>query len=131
MQKIFSSKSGWFFLLIGLILVNVLASFWPLRLDLTSENRYTLSRPVKKMLGNIHDEVRIDIYLQGNLKSGLRKLKNSTEALLQEFNDYAHGNIKYRFVDPVAGGDDSARMKILDSLSRMGIQPMTQVAQVK
>ena len=61
------------------------------------------------MLGNIHDEVRIDIYLQGNLKSGLRKLKNSTEALLQEFNDYADGNIQYRFVDPVAGGDDSSR----------------------
>lgn len=131
MQKIFSSKSGWFFLLIGLILVNILASFWPLRLDLTSEKRYTLSAPVKKMLGNIHDQVRIDIYLQGNLKSGLRKLKNSTEAMLQEFNDYADGNIRYRFVDPVAGGDDSARMLILDSLSRMGIQPMTQVAQVK
>ena len=43
MQKIFSSKSGWFFLLIGLILVNILASFWPLRFDLTSEKRYTLS----------------------------------------------------------------------------------------
>jgi len=119
MQKIFSSKSGWLFSLTGLILVNVLASFWPLRFDLTSEGRYTLSAPVRKMLGNIHDEVRIDIYLQGNLKSGLRKLKNSTEALLQEFNDYAHGNIKYRFVDPVAGGDDSVRMKILDSLSRL------------
>ena len=129
MQKIFSSKSGWLFSLTGLILVNVLASFWPLRFDLTSEGRYTLSAPVRKMLGNIHDEVRVDIYLQGNLKSGLRKLKNSTEAILQEFNDYANGNIQYRFVDPVAGGDDSTRLKILDSLSRMGIQPMTQVAQ--
>jgi len=131
MQKIFSSKSGWLFSLTGLILVNVLASFWPLRFDLTSEGRYTLSAPVRKMLGNIHDEVRVDIYLQGNLKSGLRKLKNSTEAILQEFNDYANGNIQYRFVDPVAGGDDSTRLKILDSLSRMGIQPMTQVAQAK
>jgi gliding-associated putative ABC transporter substrate-binding component GldG len=131
MQKIFFSKWGWFFLLIGLLLVNILASFWPLRFDLTSEKRYTLSEPVKQMLGRIHDEVRVDIYLQGNLKSGLRKLKNSTEAILQEFNDYADGNIKYRFVDPVAGADDSTRMTIMDSLSRMGIQPMTQVAQVK
>ncbi|HVU83300.1 MAG TPA: gliding motility-associated ABC transporter substrate-binding protein GldG [Puia sp.] len=131
MQKIFFSKWGWFFLLIGLLLVNILASFWPLRFDLTSEKRYTLSEPVKQMLGRIHDEVRVDIYLQGNLKSGLRKLKNSTEAILQEFNDYADGNIKYRFVDPVTGADDSTRMTIMDSLSRMGIQPMTQVAQVK
>jgi gliding-associated putative ABC transporter substrate-binding component GldG len=131
MHKIFTSKSGWFYLLIVVILVNILASFWSLRFDLTSEKRYTLSAPVKQMLKHIHHEVNIDIYLQGNLKSGLRKLRNNTEALLQEFNDYADGNIHYRFVDPVAGGDDSTRTMILDSLSRMGIQPMTQVAQAK
>lgn len=131
MHKIFSSKPGWFYLLIVLLLVNILASFWPLRFDLTNEKRYTLSAPVKQMLQHIHDEVNIDIYLQGNLKSGLRKLSNSTEALLQEFNDYADGNIHYRFVDPVAGGDDTTRAMMLDSLSRMGIQPMTMVAQAK
>jgi gliding-associated putative ABC transporter substrate-binding component GldG len=131
MRKIFYSKSGWFYLLVLLVLVNIGASFIPLRFDLTSEKRYTLSAPVKRMLRGIHDEVNIDVYLQGNLKSGLRKLRNSTEALLQEFNDYADGNIHYRFIDPVAGGDDSSRGMILDSLSRMGIQPMTVVAQAK
>ncbi len=131
MHKIFSSKSGWFYLLILLVLINIMASFWSLRFDLTSEKRYTISEPVKKMLGRIHDDVNIDIYLQGDLKSGLHKLRNSTEALLQDFNDYADGNIHYRFVDPIAGGDDSARAMILDSLARMGIQPMTQVAQAK
>ncbi|HEY4153808.1 MAG TPA: gliding motility-associated ABC transporter substrate-binding protein GldG [Puia sp.] len=131
MNKIFSFNSGWLFPLLLLILINAGASFWSLRFDLTSEKRYTLSAPVKKMLNNIHDQVNIDIYLQGNLKSGLRKLRNSTEALLQEFNDYADGNIHYRMVDPVAGGDDSTRSMILDSLGRMGIQPMTLVAQAK
>jgi len=131
MQKIFSSKSGWFYLLIVLLVINIGASFWSLRFDLSSEKKYTLSAPVKQMLRNVHDEVNIDIYLQGNLKSGLRKLRNSTEALLQDFNDYADGNIHYRFVDPVAGGDDTTRAMILDSLSRMGIQPMTVVAQAK
>ncbi|MDP4128980.1 MAG: gliding motility-associated ABC transporter substrate-binding protein GldG [Bacteroidota bacterium] len=131
MQKIFSSKSGWFYLLIVLLVINIGASFWSLRFDLSSERKYTLSAPVKQMLRNVHDEVNIDIYLQGNLKSGLRKLRNSTEAVLQDFNDYADGNIHYRFVDPVAGGDDTTRAMILDSLSRMGIQPMTVVAQAK
>ena len=83
------------------------------------------------MLGRIHDQVNIDILLEGNLKSGLRKLRNSTEDLLQEFNEYADGNIHYRLIDPVAGGDDTSRAIILDSLSKMGIQPMTQVAQSK
>src|ERR1700709_2909046 len=98
---------------------------------MTSEKKFTLTNPVKKMLGRIHEQVNIDILLEGNLKSGLRKLRNSTEALLQEFNEYADGNIHYRLIDPAAAGDDTSRALILDSLARIGIQPMTQIAQSK
>jgi ABC-2 type transport system permease protein len=131
MQKLFNSGFGWLYLLIGIILLNILVSHTNIRYDMTSEKRFTLSKPVKIMLGSIHEPVNIDILLEGNLKSGLRKLRNSTEALLQEFNEYADGNINYRLIDPVAGGDDSSRASILDSLAKMGIQPMTQVAQSK
>lgn len=131
MQKLFNSRFGWFFLLIAIVIVNVLASFVNARYDMTSERRYTLTTPVKNLLGRIHEQVNVDILLEGNLKSGLRKLRNSTESLLQEFNEYAQGNIHYRLIDPVAGGDDTTRALILDSLARMGIQPMTQIAQSK
>jgi ABC-2 type transport system permease protein len=131
MQKIFNSRFGWLYLLIGIIILNILASYLNARYDMTSEKRFTLSRPVKNMLSRVHESVNIDILLEGNLKSGLRKLRNSAEALLQEFNEYADGNIHYRFVDPVAGGDDTSRAIILDSLAKMGIQPMTQTAQSK
>jgi ABC-2 type transport system permease protein len=131
MRKLSHARFGWFYLLIGAIFLNILASFVDTRYDMTSEKRYTLTRPVKNMLGRIHEQVNIDILLEGNLKSGLRKLRNSTEALLQEFNEYADGNIHYRLIDPVAGGDDTSRAIILDSLAKMGIQPMTQVAQSK
>jgi ABC-2 type transport system permease protein len=131
MQKMFNSKFGWLYLIIGVIFLNILASFLRARFDMTSEKRYTLTKPVKNMLGRIHEQVNIDILLEGNLKSGLRKLRNSTEALLQEFNEYADGNIHYRLIDPVAGGDDTSRAIVLDSLAKMGIQPMTQVAQSK
>ncbi len=131
MQKLFRSRFGWFYLLTGIILINLLFSRVNSRYDMTSEKRFTLTAPVKSMLGRVHDQVNIDILLEGNLKSGLRKLRNSTEAILQEFNEYAGGNIHYRLIDPVADGDDSSRALILDSLARMGIQPMTQVAQSK
>ena len=131
MQKLFNSRFGWFYLLIGIIFLNILASYVNARYDMTSEKRYTLTPAVKNMLGRVHEQVNIDILLEGNLKSGLRKLRNSTEAMLQEFNEYADGNIHYRLVDPVAGGDDTSRAIILDSLAKMGIQPMTQIAQSK
>src|SRR5579863_9413382 len=131
MQKLFNSRFGWFYLLIVIILLNILAAQVKARYDMTSEKRFTLTKPVKNMLGRLHEQVNIDILLEGNLKSGLRKLRNSAEDLLQEFNEYADGNIHYRLVDPVAGGDDTSRALILDSLAKMGIQPMTQVAQSK
>lgn len=131
MKKHFNSGSGWLYLLIGTIILNILASYVNARIDLTSEKRFTLTPAVKKMLGRVHEQVNIDILLEGNLKSGLRKLRNSTESLLEEFNEYADGNIHYRLIDPVAGGDDTSRAIILDSLAKMGIQPMTQIAQSK
>src|SRR5450755_2801183 len=131
MQKLINSRFGWVYLLAIVVLANILASQVNTRYDMTSEKRYTLSPPVKTMLGRIHEPLNIDILLEGNLKSGLRKLRNSTEALLQEFNEYADGNIHYRLIDPVAGGDDTTRAIILDSLAKMGIQPMTQIAQSK
>src|SRR5450432_132974 len=131
MQQLFNSRFGWFYLLIGIVMLNILASHVNARYDMTSEKRYTLTGPVKKMLGRVNGQVNIDILLEGNLKSGLRKLRNSTESLLQEFNEYADGNIHYRLIDPVAEGDDSSRSNMLDSLAKMGIQPMTQVAQSK
>ncbi len=131
MKKLFNSGFGWLFFLLAILFLNVLASLVNARYDMTTEKRYTLTVPVKKMLGRVHEQINIDILLDGNLKSGLRKLRNSTEALLQEFNEYADGNIHYRLVDPVAGGDDTSRAIILDSLAKMGIQPMTQIAQSK
>jgi gliding-associated putative ABC transporter substrate-binding component GldG len=130
-MQLLDRKYGWLYLLVGVVFLNILASYVNIRLDMTSEKRFTLSKPVRQMLTRIHDQVNVDILLDGNLKSGLRKLRNSTEDLLQEFNEYAGGNIHYRLIDPVAGMDDTSRALFLDSLSRMGIQPMTQVAQTR
>lgn len=123
------SKYNWLFLLLILAAVNFIASQWHYRLDLTQEKRYTLSEPTKKLLGNLDDEVTIDVFLKGDLKAGIRKLKNSTSDLLQEFNEYGKGRIYFRFIDPLTELGDTAKAVLLDSLRRMGIQPMTQVAQ--
>ena len=37
MKKISNAKFGWFYLLLGVILLNILASFLNLRYDMTSE----------------------------------------------------------------------------------------------
>jgi ABC-2 type transport system permease protein len=122
---------SWLALLVVLLLLNLGASRFHYRLDLTHEKRYTLSTPTRELLRNLDDDVQVDFFLQGDLKAGFRKLSKSTQELLQEFNEYADGRIRIRVTDPLAGLDDTTKMRTLDSIQRMGIQPKTQVAQSK
>ena len=125
------SGSGWIFLLVLLVVVNWLASLWHFRLDLTREKRYTLSVPTRNLLAKLDDDIQVDLFLEGDLKAGIRKLSRSSQELLQEFNEYCGGKIRVHAFDPLADRDDSAKAAFLDSLRRMGIQPWTQVAQSK
>ncbi len=121
---------GWIVgLIAGLVAINGLAEIAHYRLDLTAEKRYTLSKPTKEMLARLDDDVQVDFFLEGHLTAGIRKLAGSSQELLQDFNEYCGGKIRVHAFDPLANLDDSAKQNFLDSMSRMGIQPMTQVAQ--
>lgn len=126
-----SSKYGWLILIVLLVLVNLLAGHFHYRIDLTQEKRYTLSNPTRTLLEKLDDDVEVDFFLAGDLKAGIRQLSKSTQELLQEFNEYCDGKIRVRTFDPLTTLDDSAKTGFLDSLRKMGIQPMTQVAQSK
>jgi gliding-associated putative ABC transporter substrate-binding component GldG len=117
-------------MLVLLIAVNLGAAVLHFRLDLTAEKRYTLSKPTKEMLARLDGDVQVDFFLEGNLKAGVRQLAKSSLEMLQDFNDYCGGKIRIHAFDPLASLDDSAKQSFLDSMSHMGIQPMTQVAQV-
>ena len=131
MNKLASSKYWWIYLIIALVLINLLASQFHYRWDLTKEKRYTQGEPTKQLLRNLDDNINVDVFLKGNLKAGIKKLSKSTEELLNEFKENSNGKIHFRFFDPLADLDDSAKKTLVDSLNRMGIQPMTQVAQSK
>jgi ABC-2 type transport system permease protein len=131
-RRVKTEKTGWgpASLLIVLAGVNVAAAFVHFRLDLTAERRYTLSRPTTAMLSRLDDDVQVDLYLGGNLKAGIRQLAKSTQEELQAFNEYCGGRVRVHTFDPLAKLDDSAKQAFLDSMSVMGIQPKTEVAQV-
>jgi ABC-2 type transport system permease protein len=131
MNKLASSKYWWLYLIIIIVAINFIASQFHYRLDLTKEKRYTLSEPTKKLLRSLDDNINIDIFLKGDLKAGIKKLSKGTEELLSEFKEYGRGKIHFRFFDPLTDLDDSAKKLLIDSLNKMGIQPMTQVAQSK
>jgi ABC-2 type transport system permease protein len=131
MKKMLAAKYWWIPLIGLLLLINVLASFFSARADLTAEKRFTLSQPTRKMLKNIDGQVNIKVFLEGDLPKDFKKLRNSTAELLQEFKDIGRQNIRYVFEKAGEGLVDSAKTGFLDSLARLGIHGYNIKAQVK
>ncbi len=114
-------------LLIG---INLLASLWHQRIDLTAEKRFTLSASTKKLLKQLDGEVTVDILLKGEFPSAFKKLANSAGETLQEFKEIAGNKITYRFVLPDDGIDDSFT-KYGDTAAFLGIEPINLKVQLK
>jgi gliding-associated putative ABC transporter substrate-binding component GldG len=107
-QKILASKYGWLLLLVGLFLVNFLASSYHTRFDLTKEKRYTLSKATKDLLTNLTAPVEIEVFLEGDFPAGFRKLANSTREFLANCKEYAGPYLQVKFTDPFKQANDSA-----------------------
>lgn len=130
-KNLLSNKFYWIFLLLVVIAVNWLAELAPLRLDLTAEGRYTLSSPTRKLLNTIEEPIQIDVLLSGDLPAGFKKLASSTEDLLREFKAVGKSNLRFQFIKPGEGLNDTAKAILYDSLSQLGLNPTNIKAQTK
>jgi ABC-2 type transport system permease protein len=99
MNKLLSHKYGWLLLLIALVLINVAASRLRVRLDMTAEQRYSLSAPTRSLLKNMEEPVTVDVLLTGEFPAVFRKLQKSTDDLLQVMKAYAGNNLIIRYTD--------------------------------
>jgi ABC-2 type transport system permease protein len=125
------TKYWWCILLVAVIAVNYLASFVHYRVDLTTEKRYTLSAPTKRLLRNLNDQVNIDVYLAGDLPADFRNLRNNAEELLQEFKETGNNNLIFRFHRPGEGLSDTAKQNLLIHLDSLGLRPTNVRVQTK
>ena len=125
------AKYGLMGLLVLIVAINMVASLFHFRIDLTSEKRYTLSTPTKRLLGSLKEPVSITLFLAGDMPAGFKKLANSSGELLQEFKENGQGNILYKFEKPGDGMDDTLKNSFIDSLHRLGLNPINVKAQLK
>lgn len=128
-NKIWSSRFWWLFLLIVVIAVNFLASSFHTRFDLTKEKRYTLSKTTTQLLKGLEEPVFIDVFLKGDFPSGFKKLSLTTSELLKEFKENGKRNIIYNFHEPneIVNGD----RRFADTLVSMGAAPINLTVQLK
>jgi len=113
-----------FALIVIVLLINFLGSFYFKRFDLTAEKRYTISESTKNLLKNIDEEILFKVYFEGNFNPGFTRLKNETREILDEFRAYSDNNIQYEFIDPAdAGLTNEEKDNIQKQLYEKGIIP--------
>ncbi|HEY4652724.1 MAG TPA: gliding motility-associated ABC transporter substrate-binding protein GldG, partial [Pontibacter sp.] len=109
--------------IVVLVLVNVLVYNYFFRIDLTEDKRYSISPVTKQMLGNLPEEVFVEVYLEGDFPSGFKRLQQSVRETLDEFRIYADGKVRYSFYDPNSITDEKKRAAFMQQLAQKGIQP--------
>lgn len=130
MKKITEKKFIWPVVILAVIIANFISFFAHRRLDLTSEQRFTISRPVKDFLEDMRGEAEILVFLKGNLPSGFRKLSSSASDVLQEFQDYSRGKITFKTISANENIPGTNRT-YADTLTSLGVIPINLTVQLK
>ena len=117
------NKWNLFIVILGLIVINIIASFLYFRIDLTSEKRYSLSPATKNILKNLDDYVYFQVFLDGNLSPSYKRLQKTIIETLDEFKAYNKRLIKYDLIDPAKGKDEATLRNYLKELEYRGLVP--------
>lgn len=132
-KRLFSFKGiyNWSFLLlatIALVLINIIASLVYYRLDMTEDQRYSLSNGTKSFLADktkFENRISIKIYLEGNLPAEIQHFRNALEDKLKIFKSLAGDRIEYVFINPKNGSDADQKSLFSALYARgQGILPM-------
>lgn len=101
-----------------LIVLNFVSDEFFLRIDLTEDERYTLSKATKDILINLDEPVTVKAYFSENLPPDIARGRKEFKELLIEYSNLSGGNVVYEFVDPNI--DEKAEMEA----QQQGIQPV-------
>ncbi len=104
-----------------LILINAISQRFYTFLDLTEDQRFTLTSSTENLLKEVDEVILIDILLDGELPSGYKRLRNRAEEVIKQFRN-VNSRVEYAFRDPSAGTPKEVNL-IRENLAKDGIFP--------
>ncbi|MCF7919151.1 MAG: Gldg family protein [Candidatus Cloacimonetes bacterium] len=117
-----NTKNIWtsFIILLGIIiLVTLLSQSFFSRLDFSRGKVYSLSKASKQSVKNLDDRLIVKAYFSKSLPGEYADVRRFTQDMLDEYQAYSGGNLRFEFVDPV---DEEA---LKEEAQKAQIQPMT------
>ncbi|MBD0402238.1 gliding motility-associated ABC transporter substrate-binding protein GldG [Flammeovirga sp. EKP202] len=107
------------------ILLNIHSDQLFFRWDLTEEKRFSINPATERLLNNLPDEVKIDVFLDGPLNAEFEHLKQAIQETLDEFKIQSNGKLDFRFVDPNDFADPRQKRAFQQSIINKGIPQTT------
>jgi len=102
----------------ALILLNLLAERFSMRLDLTEEGIYTLSKASKDIIRSLDEPVTVTAYFTKGSQPEVDKVRQDFLDLLTEYANLSDGMINFAFVNP------NKEQELEDEAMQNGIQPL-------
>ena len=106
-----------------IVILNQLAGIFPMRLDLTEEKRYSVTPATRALLSDLQETVYVEVFLEGEMPAGFKRLRKAIGETLSQFDYYADGLVKVNFIDPSSALNEKARNEYFRSLVQRGLQP--------
>lgn len=116
-----SGKFKYSWVLLVMLLLNMLSHLYPLQIDLTKDQRYTMSSQSKILIQDIKQPVKIHFYLGGELPAHYKKLELATIQFLDQLQQINPTWISWNQTVPGELYKDSALMIFYDSLQKQGL----------
>lgn len=115
------SISQYFIHLAIIFLAAYITSVSFVRLDLTSEKRYSLTPATIDLMEGLEDKVLVRVYLKGDYPADFKRLENATKELLEELRSYSNDKLEFVFINPSENNDKKEREKFYGDLVSSGL----------
>ncbi|MCF6331979.1 MAG: gliding motility-associated ABC transporter substrate-binding protein GldG [Draconibacterium sp.] len=109
----------------GLLVVFLVSANFLLRFDLTSDKRFSISNISTKIVSRFEKPVEIELYLEGELEPGLRKIQDEIVEKIAVLNVYSSKPIRVRIFDPYTISNVEKQNKFIGDLVKKGVKPIS------
>lgn len=100
------------------IIINILTHIYSIRLDLTENKEYTLSKATRNILKELDRPVTVTAYFSKDLPPNIINISTSLKDMLIEYGNRSKGMVVYRFVNP------NEKEELEQEAVKNGIQPV-------
>ena len=107
--------------LITILVINFASSWTSWQLDLTKDQRYTLSSATKQIIQQVQQPIKLHLYLGGDLPARYKKMELATKAILEKIVQNNPGQITWEQEVPNQIFKDTALYQFYDSLTQQGL----------